>query len=185
MYRLQWPCCIWSLLHVEPLHICDLPAATLKLLSPLSSFARAFLSLPLSAPQIKSSTCHHKCAQASPLCSVYSLPVFISIADHPVNNGLHRRDDHVLWPLGRRGAWGGAFGVMHWQVHLNRLPCCMPGTGASGGTAACFRVWEVGRLPYPFLTGLRPPEPGPPRRASGGGGGPALLEWYSIASIRV
>ena len=104
MYRLQWPCCIWSLLHVEPLHICDLPAATLKLLSPLSSFAPAFLSLPLSAPQIKSSTCHHKCAQASPLCSVYSLPVFISIADHPVNNGLHRRDDHVLWPLGRRGA---------------------------------------------------------------------------------
>ena len=104
MYRLQWPCCIWSLLHVEPLHICDLPAATLKLLSPLSSFAPAFLSLPLSAPQIKSSTCHHKCAQASPLCSVYSLPVFISIADHPANNGLHRRDDHVLWPLGRRGA---------------------------------------------------------------------------------
>ena len=46
----------------------------------------------------------------------------------------------------------------------------MPGTGASGGTAACFRVWEVGRLPYPFLTGLRPPEPGPHRRAPGGGG---------------
>ena len=60
----------------------------------------------------------------------------------------------------------------------------MPGTGASGGTAACFRVWEGGRLPYPFLTGLRPPEPGPPRRIAGGGGGPAVLERYSIASIR-
>ena len=105
MYRLQWPCCIWSLLHVEPLHICDLPAATLKLLSPLSSFAPAFLSLPLSAPQIKSSTCHHKCAQASPLCSVYSLPVYIyRRSPSQPTNGLHRRDDHVHRPLGRRGA---------------------------------------------------------------------------------
>ena len=69
--------------------------------------------------------------------------------------------------------------MVHRQVHLNRLPCCMPGTGASGGTAACFRVWEVGRLPYPFLTGLRPPEPGPPRRTAGGGGGPAVLGRYS------
>ena len=101
----MWPCCMWSLLHVEPLHVCDLPAATLKLLSPLSSFAPAFLSLPLSAPQIKSSTCHHKCAQASPLCSVYSLPVYIyrGSPSQPTN-GLHRRDDHVHRPLGRRGA---------------------------------------------------------------------------------
>ena len=87
MYRLQWPCCILSLLHVEPLHTCDLPAATFKLSSLLVSFAFNFLWLPLSAPQIKSSTCHHKCVQASPLCSVYSLPVYI-----------YRRSPSQQWP---------------------------------------------------------------------------------------
>ena len=176
----MWPCCIWSLLHVEPLHICDLPAATFKLRRAVSFFSPSLQSLVVRASDQIFHFCCRACTQASPLCSV------ISIAGDP-GNGLHWRDHLLQRPLGRRGARGGAFGMVHRQVHMNRLPCCMPGTGASGGTAACFRVWEVGRLPYPFLTGLRlrPPEPGPPRRTAGGGGGPAVLGRYSIASIRV
>ena len=49
--------------------------------------------------------------------------------------------------------------MVHRRVHLNRrVPCCMPGSSAVGGTAACFRAWKVGRLPHPVLTGLRPPK---------------------------
>ena len=52
----MWPCCIWSLLHVEPLHICDLPAATFKLPKAALLFSPSVLCLVSSAPQIKSST---------------------------------------------------------------------------------------------------------------------------------
>ena len=56
-------------------------------------------------------------------------------------------------------------GIVHQQVHrvhLNRLPCCMPGADSPPGTAACFvsKGWEVGRLLCPFLTGLRLAESG-------------------------
>ena len=53
-------------------YMCDLPAATFKLSSLLVSFHPPFFLLPLSAPQIKSSTCHHKC--------------------------VHRRSPSRLWP---------------------------------------------------------------------------------------
>ena len=52
----MWPCCIWSLLHVEPLHICDLPTATFKLPKAALLFSPSVLCLVSSAPQIKSST---------------------------------------------------------------------------------------------------------------------------------
>ena len=106
--------------------------------------------------------CCRTCAQASPLCSVYIFSSCMSIAGHP-GNGLHRRHYSLFGLLGGHCAAGGAPGTVHRQVHLNRLPCCMPGTGSSGGTAAC------------FLTGLRPPEPGAPSGVAGRGGGPAVL----------
>ena len=73
-------------------------------------------------------------------------------------------------------------GIVHQQVHrvhLNRLPCCMPGADSPPGTAACFvsKGWEVGRLLYPFLTGLRLAESGPHGRAPRRGAGPVRCLW--------
>ena len=132
------------MLHVEPLHICDQPAATLKLLSPLSSFAPTFLSLPLSAPQIKSSTCHHTCTQASPLCSVYSLPVYILSPITQATNqwpASERRPCSPAavptWPW-RRRAWNGAptsapesLALLHGRIRFSsRHGCLLWGLGS-------------------------------------------------------
>jgi hypothetical protein len=137
-------------------------------------FSPSLQSLVLRASDQVFHFCCRTCTQASPLCSVYIFSSCMSIAGHP-GNGLHRRHYSLFGPLGGHCAGGGGPGTVHRQVHLNRLPCCMPGTGSSGGTGACFRVWEVRRLPYPFLTGLRPPEPGAPSGVAGRGGGPAVL----------
>ena len=57
----RWPCCMWPLLHVEPLHVCDLPAATFQQLSSsLSCFFSPYLpcsprlrsNLPLLLPHM-------------------------------------------------------------------------------------------------------------------------------------
>ena len=103
----MWPCCFWSLLHVEPLHICDLPAATFQQLSSccLFSFFRPISLVVRASDQILCFCCR-ACTQVSPLCSV------ISIAGHP-GNGLHWRDHLLQRPLGRRGSRGSAFGMVH------------------------------------------------------------------------
>ena len=96
----MWPCCMWSLLHVEPLHVCDLPAATFQQLSSsLSCFFFRPISLVVRASDQIFHFCCRTCTQASPLSSVYIFSSCISIAGHPCN-GLHWRDHLLQRPLG-------------------------------------------------------------------------------------
>ena len=106
----MWPCCIWSLLHVEPLHICDLPAATASksclvffAFSPISCRPRLRSNLPLLLP--------HMHAGIAPLLRLYILSLYVycrSPKQWPASETLlsFRAAGRTLrW---RRRAWDGA-----------------------------------------------------------------------------
>ena len=156
----MWPCCIWSLLHVEPLHICDLPAATASksclvffAFSPISCRPRLRSNLPLLLP--------HMHAGIAPLLRLYILFLYVyrrSPRQWPASETLlsFRAAGPTL--RCRRRAWDSAptsapesLALLHARNRfLWRHSCLLPDRTTSSRTRRSFRSCRTRWRPSSF-----------------------------------